>query len=95
MKKLVTLVLALLATAAWSQVYVAPHVRPNGTVVQGHFRSAPDSTPLNNYGSQGNVNPYTGQRGTANPYPQPQPYGGSIYQPQQPSGMYQPQRPRY
>lgn len=72
MKKLAVLAAALVAASAWAQVYVAPHVRSDGTYVQGYWRTAPDSTPLNNYGTQGNVNPYTGQAGTANPYQQPQ-----------------------
>jgi hypothetical protein len=54
-------------------VYVQPHVRKDGTYVQGHHRSAPDGNPYNNYSAQGNVNPYTGQAGTVNPYQQYQP----------------------
>jgi hypothetical protein len=30
-----------------------------------------DNNRLNNYSTQGNVNPYTGQMGTVNPYSQP------------------------
>ena len=29
-----------------------------------HIRSAPDSQRYNNYNAQGNVNPYSGERGT-------------------------------
>jgi hypothetical protein len=62
-------------------VYVNPHVRKDGTYVQGHYQTAPDGNPFNNYSTQGNVNPYTGQQGTVNPYqyqPQPiQPYPGN------------------
>lgn len=73
MKKLALLAAALWATAAWSQVYVAPHVRSDGVLVPGHWRSAPDHSIQNNYGTQGNINPYTGERGTVNPYQQLQP----------------------
>ena len=45
-------------------VYVKPHFRSNGTYVEGYHRSAPDNSYINNYNSQGNVNPYTGQQGT-------------------------------
>jgi hypothetical protein len=87
MKKLAVLAAAILAASAWSQVYVAPHVRSDGTFVQGHWRSAPDHTTRNNYGTQGNVNPYTGQQGTVNPYQQPQqphyPQGSMYQQPNQ------------
>jgi hypothetical protein len=40
----------------------------------------PDGKRLNNWGTQGNVNPYTGQRGTVNPYALPRPsYGYNGY----------------
>lgn len=68
MKKTAVLTLALCCAAAWSQTYVAPHVRKDGTFVQGHYRSTPNSTPYDNYSSQGNSNPFTGERGTVNPY---------------------------
>lgn len=47
-----------------SDVYVRPYVKSNGTVVQGHMRSAPDKTGVNNFSTKGNVNPYTGEPGT-------------------------------
>lgn len=72
--KLAALTLAALAGVASAQTYVNPYVRQDGTYVPGHVRSAPDSTKLNNYSTQGNVNPYTGQTGTVNPYTQPTPY---------------------
>jgi hypothetical protein len=74
MKKLIVL-LALIATAALARdVYVHPYVRSDGTYVQGHYRTAPDGNPFNNYSTQGNVNPYTGQPGTVNPHASPMPY---------------------
>lgn len=56
---------------AQSSNYVSPHVRSDGTYVQGHFRTNPDSSPYNNYSTRGNINPYTGRVGTVNPYQQP------------------------
>jgi len=44
--------------------YVAPHVNRSGDFVQGHHRTNPNSTPLGNYGTSPNYNPYTGQTGT-------------------------------
>ena len=44
--------------------FVQSHVRRNGTVVQGHFRTNPDKSYSNNWSSKGNVNPYTGRKGT-------------------------------
>jgi hypothetical protein len=43
------------------------YTRGNGTYVQPYHRTAPDSNPYNNYSTQGNVNPYTGQTGHKNP----------------------------
>jgi len=63
-KTIFAFALLALAGAASAQTYVAPHVRSDGTFVQGHVRSAPNSTTSDNYGTRGNVNPYTGQAGT-------------------------------
>lgn len=53
--------------------YTHGYTRSNGTYVQGYHRTTPDNTVNNNYGTRGNVNPYTGAYGTRerNPY-QPQ-----------------------
>ena len=59
--------LALSATVS-AQVYVKGYTKSNGTYVEPHYRSSPDSTPLNNYSTKGNINPYTGKAGTQNPY---------------------------
>ena len=39
-------------------------------------RSAPDNNIYNNYSTKPNINPYTGQTGTVNPYSQPAPSYG-------------------
>ncbi|OCR88894.1 hypothetical protein CFT12S00416_05575 [Campylobacter fetus subsp. testudinum] len=44
--------------------YVNGHYRSNGTYVDGYHRSNKDSSKLNNYSSEGNRNPYTGERGS-------------------------------
>lgn len=64
------LAVALLsATAAFARdVHVDGYYRSNGTYVQPHTRTAPDSNPYNNYSTRGNTNPYTGQAGTVDPY---------------------------
>lgn len=54
------------STNSTSDVYVAPYIRSDGTVVQGHYRSRPNSTTLDNYSHKGNINPYTGKRGYSN-----------------------------
>ncbi|MGI4938351.1 MAG: hypothetical protein ACRYF5_16660 [Janthinobacterium lividum] len=68
MKKIV-MVFALMATASVfaRSVHVAAHTTKNGTYVQSHERTAPDTTKANNYSTKGNVNPYTGKAGTVEP----------------------------
>lgn len=68
MKKLVILAALLAAAPAFAADYVRGYMRSNGTYVAPHYRSSPDSSMFNNYSTQGNVNPYTGQAGTVNPY---------------------------
>ncbi len=74
--------LLFVVTTAFAQdVYVRGYYRSDGTYVQPHYRSSPNSTPLDNWSTRGNINPYTGKRGTRNPYGgYTNPYGGR-YQP--------------
>lgn len=46
-----------------SSTYVAPHITNKGNVVSGHYRTTPNTTQLDNYGTKGNLNPYTGATG--------------------------------
>jgi len=65
--KTATMIIAailLLAAIATAGEYVNGYTRSDGTYVSGHFRSSPDSSYNNNYSTQGNTNPYTGQEGT-------------------------------
>jgi hypothetical protein len=58
-----------------SSMYVPPggdqqvngFTRSNGTYVEPYHRSQADGNPYNNYSTQGNVNPYTGQEGHRKP----------------------------
>ena len=63
MKWIAAIALTLLSAAASADTYVRPYVRSDGTYVQGHYRSSPNTYRYDNYSSQGNVNPYTGQAG--------------------------------
>ena len=68
MKILTWIVLLLLvASTAFADVYVQPYYRKDGTYVSGHYRSSPNSNPYDNWSSKGNVNPYTGKKGYNNP----------------------------
>lgn len=86
MKKLLIAAAMLVCGVAQAQVYVPGYVRSDGTYVQGHYRTAPNSTKLDNYSTRGNVNPYTGEQGTVDPYQyRPQQYVPQTYsQPQNP-----------
>jgi len=69
MKKTALFLAAFLciAQSALADRYVNGYTRSDGTVVQGHWRSGPDSSYNNNYSTRGNTNPYTGQSGTQPP----------------------------
>lgn len=74
MKSAIVFIVATIAVGtAFAQTYVQPHVTKNGTYVEGHVRTAPNSTNLDNYSTKGNTNPYTGQAGTVQPNYAPAP----------------------
>jgi hypothetical protein len=50
-----------------NHVYVSGYYRSNGTYVQSHYRTAPNSTNRDNFSTRGNTNPYTGQAGYITP----------------------------
>jgi len=65
-KAIAVLVLALLSAIAVAQGNhaVRGYVRKSGTYVAPHRQTNPDRTQRNNWSAKGNVNPYTGKRGT-------------------------------
>jgi hypothetical protein len=65
MKKLIFVIsaLVLLPHIAMADQQVHGYTKANGTYVQPYTRSSPNGTKADNYSTQGNVNPYTGQRG--------------------------------
>lgn len=63
--------LCLTGTAAAKDTYVKPHVRSDGTYVQGHHRTSPNRTTIDNYSTSPNYNPYTGKEGKVDPYAPP------------------------
>lgn len=63
-KSSLVLITILLSIHVWAKdVYVEGYTRSDGTVVQVHYRTAPDNTINNNFSTKGNVNPYTGELG--------------------------------
>jgi len=66
------LFLLLFSTIAIGQtnpnhVYVEGYYRKDGTYVQGHYRTAPNHTNRDNFSTEGNYNPYTGEAGHVEP----------------------------
>jgi len=83
-----------------SSVYVRPYVTKNGTYVEGYYRTYPNSTRLDNWSTKGNVNSFTGQSGTKDPYSslyKPytsyKPYKDSPYEPYKPYKPYTSEKP--
>lgn len=76
MKKIALLVLLAASASAMADQYVRGHFRKDGIYVEPHVRSSPNSTTLDNYSTQGNMNPYTGKSGTEpyDPYKLQDPY---------------------
>ncbi len=56
-----------MALTGFAQTHVKGYYRNNGTYVQPHTRSLQNSTNHDNYSTQGNVNPYTGESGSVAP----------------------------
>ena len=48
-------------------VTVHGYTRKNGKQVQSYKRTAPNGTQKDNFSTKGNVNPYTGKKGTKTP----------------------------
>lgn len=48
--------------------YTQGYTTQNGTTVEPHYQTNPNSTTLDNYNTRGNYNPFNGRTGTRNPY---------------------------
>lgn len=57
--------LAASFSGAW--VWVAGHYRYDGTYVPGHYRTGSDKSTANNWSTEGNRNPHTGELGDLSP----------------------------
>jgi hypothetical protein len=62
-----SLLAGAVGTALAGDVFVRGYTTRNGTYVQPHWRSSPDSNPNNNWSCCGNMNPHTGEMGTRQP----------------------------
>jgi hypothetical protein len=70
MKLIISGLMIFCASQTLADTYVKGYFKKDGTYVQPHFKTDADNTKLNNYSTQGNVNPYTGKKGTVNPWKQ-------------------------
>ena len=82
--RIMFILLTLLASNAFGDEYVRGHTTKDGTYVQPHVRTDPNQYKFDNYSSQGNSNPYNGERGTqrnefSNPPAYNQNYGNPNY----------------
>jgi hypothetical protein len=59
--------LVLLTGTVFADQYVNGYYKKDGTYVQPHYRSSPDSSYNNNWSVSPNTNPYSGQQGTRQP----------------------------
>lgn len=53
----------IISSTSFSDEYVNGYYKKDGTFVQGYFKSSPNKTNVDNYSTQGNLNPYTGIEG--------------------------------
>lgn len=69
MKTLFAFLVLFLAVPSFAarSVRVKGGYTKNGTYRQPHHRTAPNKTKMDNYGTKGNTNPYTGKKGTVDP----------------------------
>lgn len=65
---LAALLIAVSFGAEAASRYQRGYAKRNGTYVSGHYKTRSDSFRSNNYSTRGNINPYTGKRGTKDPY---------------------------
>jgi hypothetical protein len=50
--------------SAQNSTWVNGYYKKDGTYVPGHYRSAPNTTNIDNWSTRNNVNPYNGKQGT-------------------------------
>lgn len=61
---LLAIIAVFLADVALADNYTRPHMRKDGTYVPGHYSTEPNDRRYDNYSGRGNINPYTGERGS-------------------------------
>jgi len=64
MKTLVLITMLATSLPAVADQLVRGHVKSDGTYVAPYIRTSPNNVQFDNYSTEGNTNPYTGQRGS-------------------------------
>jgi len=59
---------SLTSLAIAGNVKVKGSVTKTGTYRPPHVRTSPNNTKMDNWSTKGNTNPYTGKKGTVDPY---------------------------
>ncbi len=74
MKKIIFTIIALGLIFSFNitdarTVTVKSYYKPStGKIVNSYHKTSPNKTKIDNYSTKGNSNPYTGKKGTVNPY---------------------------
>ena len=56
------------SSSGTSEHYTSGYTRRTGTYVAPHYATNPNGTKMDNWSTQGNMNPHTGRMGTKSPY---------------------------
>ncbi|QQG40514.1 MAG: hypothetical protein HYV37_03015 [Candidatus Levyibacteriota bacterium] len=77
MKKLIFVLIVLFLAFSFSLVTassvealqkVKGYIKKNGTYVAPHFKSSPNKLKFDNFSAKGNINPFSGKKGTVDPF---------------------------
>jgi len=65
----IVLIFGLYSFTEARTIRVKGYYKPStGTYVQPHYKTSPNKSKLDNYSTKGNINPFTGKKGTVSPY---------------------------
>lgn len=67
MRIIICLALGCMALSASADESVKGYTKKDGTYVAPYQKTDPNKSKSDNYSSKGNVNPYTGKKGTVDP----------------------------
>lgn len=65
---IVAFIFSFVVSSAEATTKVKGYTKKNGTYVAPSYKSTPNKSKLDNFSTKGNVNPYSGKKGTVNPF---------------------------